>query len=184
MEAFQQFLRARSGIIASILNLEHALLKYLFLTVYQLLFFLALCFQSSHWQKLCLKYRIWGNLDIFWLGGKLWSWEERFANGVEVLIISWFLVQIHQVAPRSTQCFICLRPLKFVPGTPGVLVLTSKLSACRGSAVLKLNPIRKIGPIKCYKVFLGFVFVQLYLYQDSTVIGASNQFWSDVLKQH
>ena len=48
-----------------------------------------------------------------------------------------FRVQNHWVAPRSTQPFIFLRSIKWVPGTPTEIVVKSRLSLHSGSAALR-----------------------------------------------
>ena len=51
------------------------------------------------------------------------------------------------MAARSTQPFILLRSIKWVPRTPGDQVLKDILSLCSGSVGLRqLNPIHKKGP--------------------------------------
>ena len=55
-------------------------------------------------------------------------------------------VQNHWVAPRSTQPFILLRLIKWVPGNSGEVVVKNKLPHQSGSLALKqLNPIHKKG---------------------------------------
>ena len=56
-------------------------------------------------------------------------------------------VEKHWMAPRSTQPFIFWRLTKWVPATPGDLVVKSKLSPRIGYVVLRqLNPILQKGP--------------------------------------
>ena len=54
---------------------------------------------------------------------------------------------VHWVVLRSTQPFILLRSIKWVPGTPGYLVVKSKLFPCRGSVAFRqLNPVHRKVP--------------------------------------
>ena len=58
-------------------------------------------------------------------------------------------VQNHWVAPRSTQPFILLRSIKWVPGISENLVVKIKLPPQSGSSLeAVLNPIHKKGPTK------------------------------------
>ena len=51
------------------------------------------------------------------------------------------------IAPMLAKPFILPRSIKWVPSTPGELLVKNKLSAHIGSAALKqLNPIHKMGP--------------------------------------
>ena len=64
---------------------------------------------------------------------------------------AWFLnqgsyVRNHWVTSRSTQSFILLRLIKWVPGTSGNLVVQSKLPLEVALALSQLNPIRKKRP--------------------------------------
>ena len=57
------------------------------------------------------------------------------------------MVQNHWVAPKLNQLFILPRPINLVLGTPGDLMVKSKLSPRTGSVVLKqFNPIHKKRP--------------------------------------
>ena len=54
---------------------------------------------------------------------------------------------VHWVVLRSTQPFILPRSIKWVPGTPGYLVVKSKLFPCKGSVALRqLNPVHRKVP--------------------------------------
>ena len=66
-------------------------------------------------------------------------------------------VQNHWVAPRSTQPFIFLRSIKWVPGISGNLVVKSKLPPRSGSSLEAVEPHPWKGAIKfCF--FIQFVF--------------------------
>ena len=65
---------------------------------------------------------------------------------------------------RSTQPFIFLRLIKWVPEPPWVLLVKSKLSSRSGFLVLgQVNPIHKKWARKCFLFFLSFKFKHLQM---------------------
>ena len=61
-------------------------------------------------------------------------------------------VQNHRGAPRSTQPFILLRSIKWVPGISGNLVVKSKLPPRSGSRLEAVEPHPWKGAIKFFKI--------------------------------
>ena len=72
---------------------------------------------------------------------------------------AWFLnqgsyVRNHWVTSRSTQSFILLRLIKWVPGTSGNLVVQSKLPPWSGSSLEPVEPHPQKATIKAFLFFL------------------------------
>ena len=87
---------------------------------------------------------------------RIWTWNlwiQCWSNGLAGYLSEGSSVQNHWVASRSTQPYILSRSMKWVPDTPGDLVVKSKLSPHKASAAL-----RQLNMKKGHKVFFKFFF--------------------------